>query len=148
MRDIKFRGKGVADDEWYYGDLIQSCLGTAWIITEDYTTATEDITLNTCASPQIKQNTLGQYTGLHDKNEKEIYEGDILLAPVWFGSLKCVCIYQQENQVSSIQGFGLYSYDTYFQKYRTLVESDEWDEFEVIGNIYDNPDLLEKGAEE
>lgn len=89
-----------------------------------------------------------QYTGLKDKNGKEIYEGDILLAPDWFGNLKCVCIYQQENQVSSIQGFGLYSYDRYFQKYRTLVESDEWDEFEVIGNIYDNPDLLEKGAED
>ena len=65
------------------------------------------------------------------------------MAPSWFGNLVCVCIYQQENQVSSIQGFGLYSYDTYFQKYRNLVESDEWDEFEVIGNIYDNPELLE-----
>ena len=86
-----------------------------------------------------------QYTGLKDKNETEIYEGDILLAPEWFGTLKCVCIYQQENTVNPIQGFGLYSYDSYFKKYNTLVESDEWDEFEVIGNIYDNPALLEEG---
>lgn len=88
---------------------------------------------------------LMQYTGLKDKNGQEIYEGDILLAPEWFGKLKCVCIYQQENTVNPIQGFGLYSYDTYFQKYNTLVESDEWDEFEVKGNIYDNPELLEEG---
>lgn len=88
---------------------------------------------------------LMQYTGLKDKNGKEIYEGDILLAPEWFGSLECVCIYQQENIVNPIQGFGLYSYDSYFKKYNTLVESDEWDEFEVIGNIYDNLELLEEG---
>lgn len=62
MGKIKFRGKGIADDEWHYGDLIQSRLGTVWIITEYYTTATEDITLNTCASPQIKQDTIGQFT--------------------------------------------------------------------------------------
>ena len=94
---------------------------------------------------RVDRETVEQYTGLHDKNGQEIYEGDILLAPEWFGKLKCICIYQQENTVNPIQGFGLYSYDTYFQKYNTLVESDEWDEFEKIGNIYDNPELLEKG---
>ena len=99
---------------------------------------------NTFIAPESTGLLLMQYTGLKDKNGKEIYEGDILLAPVYFGSLKCVCIYQQENIVSSIQGFGLYSYDSYFRTYRTLVESDEWDDFEVIGNIYDNPELLKE----
>lgn len=92
----------------------------------------------------VIKETIGQYTGLHDKNGKEIYEGNILLAPPWFGSLKCVCIYQQENIVSSIQGFSLYSYDRYFKTYRNLVESDEWEEFEVIGNVWENKNLLEE----
>ena len=112
------------DDYWYGGDI------EVWSVLYD------------CNHEQERFVAL-QYTGLKDKNEKEIYEGDILLAPAWFGELKCICIYQQENIVSSIQGFGLYSYDSYFNNYRTLVESDEWDEFEIIGNIYENPELLE-----
>ena len=134
MREYKFRGKDY-NNKWRYGDLVQEKWGQgkAIMIKKDKT------------AWSVLEETIGQYTGLKDKNEKEIYEGDIILAPEWFGSLKCVCIYQQENTVNPIQGFGLYSYDSYFKKYNTLVESDEWDEFEVIGNIYDNPELLEKG---
>ena len=136
MREYKFRGKFLDDtSDWLYG---------SYVYIED------DVFHHKIADKNgllldIDINTLGQYTGLKDKNGQEIYEGDILLAPEWFGKLKCICIYQQENTVNPIQGFGLYSYDTYFQKYNTLVESDEWDEFEKIGNIYDNPELLEKG---
>lgn len=132
MRDIKFRGKDILHKSWQYGSLAKDEPQKAYyIIDNEYGRGID-----------VDENTIGQYTGLKDKNGKEIYEGDILLAPAWFGSLKCICIYQQENQVSSIQGFGLYSYDTYFQKYRTLVESDEWDEFEVIGNVWEDSDLL------
>ena len=73
-RKVKFRGKGIANNEWYYGDLIQDRSRNAWIITEDYTTATENITLNTCASPQVDLDTVGQYTGVHDRLDNEIYE--------------------------------------------------------------------------
>ena len=134
MREIKFRGKDY-NNKWRYGDLVQEKWGQgkAIMIKKDKT------------AWSVLEETVGQYTGLKEKNGKEIYEGDILLAPEWFGKLKCICIYQQENTVNPIQGFGLYSYDTYFQKYNTLVESDEWDEFEKIGNIYDNPELLEEG---
>lgn len=137
MREIKFRGKGIADNEWYYGDLIQSRLGTAWIITEDYTTATEDITLNTCASPQIKQDTIGQYTGLKDENEVEIYDGDIIKCsfyPEYIFEIKFTELCWYMRKITTSEYINLSNVLQY--------------ELEVIGNIHDNPDLLEKGAEE
>ena len=128
MKDIKFRAwDSLANKMYNWSELLNQNLKNIFTIPEQ------------CGY------SLMQYTGLKAKNGIEIYEGDILLSPEWFGTLKCVCIYQQENTVNPIQGFGLYSYDSYFKKYNTLVESDEWDEFEVIGNIYDNPELLEEG---
>ena len=131
MREIKFRAYIKATNK--IEEVISINFDTKTIITKNI------------HCYEFKDVILMQYTELKDKNVEKIYEGDILLAPEWFGRLKCVCIYQQENNVNPIQGFGLYSYDSYFRKYNTLVESDEWDEFEVIGNIYDNPELLEKG---
>ena len=143
MREYKFRGKNK-DIGWVYGQLAYDINGNTYIIQEvelDSSYGLEETILFATMWYRVDKETLGQYTGSKDKNGKEIYEGNIVLAPEWFGSLKCICIYQQENTVNPIQGFGLYSYDSYFRKYNTLVESDEWDEFEVIGNIYDNPEL-------
>lgn len=82
----------------------------------------------------IEEVELMQYTGLHDKNEKEIYEGDII-SDLDYGIMICKFI----NGSFVWQSIKNELYIKFFT-YIPIVE--------VIGNIYDNPDLLEKGAEE
>lgn len=83
---------------------------------------------------------LMQYTGLHDKNGKEIYEGDILR----FNEVDTAIVEWNEKyayfMVRPIQ-------DCYFDS-DVLGHAIEYNNVEIIGNIYENEDLLEKGAEE
>lgn len=149
MREIKFRGK-TKEGKWIYGSgiikVIENCTETKkieMISTVDYDEL--DYYVPMYDNEEVIPETVGQYTGLKDKNGKEIYEGDIITIPEWLindNQKVCICIYDQENTVSDIIGFGLYTQDGYSGKFKILVNSDEWDEFEVIGNIYDNLKLL------
>lgn len=98
----------------------------------------------------VEPESIGQYTGLKDKNGKEIYEGDIIdfSYDMFVGNFdtfvaKGVVVFDE----------GAF-YVELFENERTtkdeayLLYSINIDTIEVIGNIYDNPDLLEKGKEE
>lgn len=118
MRKIEFRGKKTSGD-WVYGVPIQCHDGGDWqICTNAY-----KYTVN----PQ----TIGQYTGLTDKNGKKIFEGDILCG-YWHTT---VAIYYDECccQFRAKKGELNRPID-YFCGYPV--------QFEVIGNIYNNPELL------
>ena len=67
MREILFRGKDIAG-KWHYG--------VPLVFTEDYVCITAPHTYNKAVQPH----TVGQYTGLTDKNGKKVFEGDILKA--------------------------------------------------------------------
>ena len=131
MREILFRGKRLDNGEWVYGYYVHigpvSCQ-RAYIIPE-YASA---LYVN-----EVDPSTVGQYTGLNDKHGKRIFEGDV--AKVLQGKDKDIVYVGFENGA-----FMLYPKTGNIYE-RTLWEYwyNDWD-VEVIGNITDNPELLEK----
>lgn len=133
MREILFRGKRTINGDWVYGDFVRGnerkSLRDSIFVYDSETQSFNDY--------EINPSTLGQYTGLTDKNGKRIFEGDI--AKVLQGKDKDIAYVGFENGA-----FMLYPKTGNIYE-RTLWSYwyNDWD-VEVIGNITDNPDLLEK----
>ena len=106
MREIKFRGWNPELNKWVYWNLLLS--PTEWV--------ERGLAI-------LNLESIGEYTGLKDKNKKEIYEGDIL------------------KDTGEVKNFG---YFYRFGKYTDLKTDGDWAfSNEIIGNIYENPELLE-----
>lgn len=126
MREIIFRGKRIDDGEWVYGVPWQSLNGSGKVymhgaIQIDGRTLMADIAVN----PE----TVGQYTGLTDKNGKRIFEGDVVrhAGEVW--TITYITKYARFAGTAPKRIMGIFAFDA----------------CEVIGNIHDNPELLKGG---
>lgn len=137
-REILFRGKRTYNGKWVEGSLVVTSQGGAYIIStvEDKRDAT--VLVNQC-SLNVDPETVGQYTGLTDKNGVRIFEGDIVRYDVNYHDM--VISYDVENW-----GGWLYEdMDDNMQAY-SIYEFCLKD-IAVVGNIHDNPEIL-KGGED
>ena len=127
-KEVKFRGKSKRTGEWLYGDLVRNVEG-AFAIVPPFEMTTE----NLCDRYEVDKNTIGQYTGLTDGNDKEIYEGDIVTRQV----LKSFFNYQI---VFNNATFCMKTSDDNFVPLMNIFLRSTI----VKGNIYDNPELLKR----
>ena len=131
--EILFRGKSVETNEWVYGSYILEKYGnTPYICYFEYGTFVN------IKQVEVIPETVGEFTGMTDKNGKKIFEGDILefsdriVSVFWHAHLGC--------------------WDSDFIKF-TNKENDREDmspcrwsyRAKVVGNIHDNPELLKDG---
>lgn len=135
MREILFRGKTLNGNEWIIGAGVYKSEGYTWTITDDVTKTENRGT----GSDAIISETIGQFTGLADKNGKQIFEGDIV-EPMLVGGTHKGFSWGRQVVVFDRGAFGLKSRReeiTPMCNYAANVQ------FEVFGNIHDNPELLE-----
>ncbi|EHT9075508.1 hypothetical protein KYU16_000690 [Listeria monocytogenes] len=130
MREIEFRAKRIDNGEWIYGNLMQFEDSATFIFADERKGASTltyaHFIINNMHA--IDEKTIGQYTGLKDKNGKKIFEGDIC----WEEHNECYGVVKFE------EGKFLYLWEN--------IAEDLWevaDSIEIYGNIHENLDLLE-----
>lgn len=134
MREILFRGKRKDNGEWVYGDFDQYndtlTYIRSWVKIVPYLEAVERNVF------PIQKETVGQYTGLTDKNGKKIFEGDIVRTV--YDGIKNIFVVVWDNEELDFKATnGKENYGPGGFEYLPCCE-----EVKVIGNIYDNPELI------
>lgn len=129
MREILFRGMQTKDNEWVVGFYQEYPIGYVYI-------------QNSCADMfAVYPHTIGQYTGLRDRHNQKIFEGDIVEIDehdTWVNGLYQV-IYDEKNHCYALERNVEHHY-SYFS-FSNLNGFNET--CKVLGNIHDNPELLE-----
>lgn len=127
MREILFRGKRLNNGEWVYGSYWYSHRSNTY---QHFVFDDGNVWVG------VDPDTVGQFTGLTDKNGVKIFEGDIIEytdgCNDWLGAVKYAC--DDAQFVVRFIGGDVESFDNLYSG-----------DCEVIGNIYDNPELFDEG---
>lgn len=144
MREIKFRGFSPCFKEWLYGDLIVSDTDVTCVVERGAMKMDGHHIRQFADRPYYVENeSIGQFTGLHDKNGKEIYEGDII--DIYDSDYET----HDNNEVSFKDGvFGVENWTGNLTTLSFFIKHNGDSEYsiEVVGNVYDNPELLKGNA--
>lgn len=134
MREILFRAKREATNEWIYGYFVNEY--------DDFQIYVQPQIITRSGREYVNENTLGQFTGLTDKNGTKIFEGDIVeyetraklrIGRVFFSDFRASFAVTAGKNGSARINNDLYNY---IQSGNSVT---------VIGNIYDNPELMGGG---
>ena len=135
MREILFRGKRTDNGKWVTSDTIYQCNGEIKLWDEP----------NRDGYVEVIPETVGQYAGLTGKNGKKIFEGDIcknrldeIMIVEWCEAYHTLCYKVVIDEIIKKKKTGKRFYGGWY-----LLLDCEPDDVEVIGNIHDNPELLE-----
>ena len=138
MRVIKFRGQRTETKEWICGDLAHiynriPCIMPEWCMSsvpdDEEMKRNKEMLLG--GFMEVIPETVGEFTGLHDKHGKEIYEGDIL---------KEECELEDYFHVVEWGSGTFVLNENYRGDYSPIYL--HYHEYEVVGNIHDNPELV------
>lgn len=144
MREIVYRAKQFDTGEWIYGYLVQQKNNLGGIHTCIFQNFVEE---NRWEMKRVDSNTVCQYTGLHDKNNKRIFEGDIVNCSEKRGNWFSYCKVLWNDKKARFDISRMDSKDAYCS-YPLCVDdfvNDMYingEDHEILGNIFDNPELL------
>ena len=156
MREIKFRGKSCIGN-WVYGYLKKQMVGDkadVWAIQTEgkemlhlpatrFKPAKDTLLYENIVAP----NTVGQFTGLTDKNGKKIFEGDIFTSDYFDDTYNFEVVFSDgafcgKHKSTGIYMLGFTNFDDNGEDLGYWCEEDYTSHIQIIGNIHDNPKLL------